>query len=246
MFPVSRSFLLGMIRDLSRTSEAKEKRARSWDFILLRKKSNHRFRKLRLLSMIDAFNRDPKIHGILVQLPLPKHINEQKIIEAISPEKDVDGFHPISIGRMMIGAETFYPVHTCWHLGIVETQQHQSVRQSMLLSSGRSNIVGKPIANILDAEKRVVQRDCHYRAHRSARSQLLHSPGGYPYRSNWKSPCDHLVNGEAGSCRHRRRASIGLMIRPRKPVIASSAMLILMALKKLRARLLLFPAALVR
>jgi methylenetetrahydrofolate dehydrogenase (NADP+)/methenyltetrahydrofolate cyclohydrolase len=102
----------------------------------------------RLLSMIDGFNRDSEIHGILVQLPLPQHINEQKIIEAISPEKDVDGFHPISVGRMMIGAETFYP---CTPAGIWEMLKRSGINPSgkHVVVVGRSNIVGKPIANIL-------------------------------------------------------------------------------------------------
>jgi methylenetetrahydrofolate dehydrogenase (NADP+)/methenyltetrahydrofolate cyclohydrolase len=102
----------------------------------------------KVLSMIDAFSHDPKIHGILVQLPLPKHINEQKIIEAISPEKDVDGFHPINIGRMMIGAETFYP---CTPAGIWELLKRSNINPAgkHVVVVGRSNIVGKPIANIL-------------------------------------------------------------------------------------------------
>ncbi len=106
----------------------------------------------KVLSMIDAFNNDPKIHGILVQLPLPKHINEQKIIEAISPRKDVDGFHPISAGRMMVGAETFYP---CTPAGIWELLKRSSLNPSgkHVVVAGRSNIVGKPIANILLQKK---------------------------------------------------------------------------------------------
>jgi len=106
----------------------------------------------KVLSMIDAFNNDPKIHGILVQLPLPKHINEQKIIESISPSKDVDGFHPISAGRMMIGADTFYP---CTPAGIWELLKRSSVNPSgkHVVVAGRSNIVGKPIANMLVQKK---------------------------------------------------------------------------------------------
>lgn len=102
----------------------------------------------KVLSMIDAFNCNPKIHGILVQLPLPNHINEQKVIEAISPEKDVDGFHPINAGRMMIGGETFYP---CTPAGIWELLKRSDINPSgkHVVVVGRSNIVGKPIANIL-------------------------------------------------------------------------------------------------
>jgi len=106
----------------------------------------------KVLAMIDAFNSDAKIHGILVQLPLPKHINEQKIIEAISPDKDVDGFHPISAGRMMAGAETFYP---CTPAGILELLKRSMINPSgkHVVVAGRSNIVGKPIANILMQKK---------------------------------------------------------------------------------------------
>ncbi|MGA7160317.1 MAG: bifunctional methylenetetrahydrofolate dehydrogenase/methenyltetrahydrofolate cyclohydrolase FolD [Bacteroidota bacterium] len=105
-----------------------------------------------VLSMIEAFNSDMKIHGILVQLPLPKHINEQKIIEAISPEKDVDGFHPISAGRMMIGAETFHP---CTPAGILELLKRSKINPSgkHVVVAGRSNIVGKPVANMLMQKK---------------------------------------------------------------------------------------------
>ncbi|HTR82562.1 MAG TPA: bifunctional methylenetetrahydrofolate dehydrogenase/methenyltetrahydrofolate cyclohydrolase FolD [Bacteroidota bacterium] len=105
-----------------------------------------------LLEMIRAFNKDSRLHGILVQLPLPGHINEQNIIEAISPEKDVDGFHPISIGRMMIGAETFLP---CTPAGIWELLRRSETNPSgkHVVVVGRSNIVGKPIANILLQKK---------------------------------------------------------------------------------------------
>jgi len=105
-----------------------------------------------VLAMIGAFNKDKKIHGILVQLPLPRHINEQKIIEAISPEKDVDGFHPISAGRMMVGADTFFP---CTPAGILELLKRSGINPSgkHVVVAGRSNIVGKPIANILLQKK---------------------------------------------------------------------------------------------
>jgi methylenetetrahydrofolate dehydrogenase (NADP+)/methenyltetrahydrofolate cyclohydrolase len=101
-----------------------------------------------LLQMIDRFNNDPLIHGILVQLPLPKHINEQKVIEAISPSKDVDGFHPANVGKMMIGIDTFFP---CTPYGIVELLKRSKIDPSgkHVVVVGRSNIVGKPIANML-------------------------------------------------------------------------------------------------
>ena len=101
-----------------------------------------------LLAMIHAFNRDPDIHGILVQLPLPKHINELKVIESISPDKDVDGFHPITLGRMLIGVDTLLP---CTPAGIWELLRRSEINPSgkHVVVLGRSNIVGKPIANIL-------------------------------------------------------------------------------------------------
>ncbi len=105
-----------------------------------------------LLSMIDRFNRDKRVHGLLVQLPLPKHLNEQKVIESISLEKDVDGFHPASIGKLVFGAETFLP---CTPAGILELLKRSNINPSgkHVVVVGRSNIVGKPIANILLQKK---------------------------------------------------------------------------------------------
>ncbi len=105
-----------------------------------------------VLSLIDAFNRDVKIHGILVQLPLPAHIDEQRVIEAIDPSKDVDGFHPANIGRVMIGMDTFYP---CTPAGILEILKRYDINPSgkHVVVVGRSNIVGKPIANMLVQKK---------------------------------------------------------------------------------------------
>jgi methylenetetrahydrofolate dehydrogenase (NADP+)/methenyltetrahydrofolate cyclohydrolase len=105
-----------------------------------------------LLAMVERFNNDTKIHGVLVQLPLPKHINEQKVIEAISPAKDVDGFHPANVGKMMIGIDTFY---SCTPYGIVELLKRYKIDPSgkHVVVVGRSNIVGKPIANMLVQKK---------------------------------------------------------------------------------------------
>lgn len=101
-----------------------------------------------LLDMIDEFNRDPRIHGVLVQLPLPEHINEQKVIEAIDPRKDVDGFHPINVGKLVIGEDTLKP---CTPAGIQELLMRSGNDPSgkHVVIVGRSNIVGKPVANIL-------------------------------------------------------------------------------------------------
>jgi methylenetetrahydrofolate dehydrogenase (NADP+)/methenyltetrahydrofolate cyclohydrolase len=101
-----------------------------------------------LLGKIDELNKDETIHGILVQLPIPKHIDEKKVIEAISPLKDVDGFHPISIGRMMTGQETFLP---CTPFGIMVLLEETgiSVSGKEVVVVGRSNIVGKPVGQLL-------------------------------------------------------------------------------------------------
>jgi len=101
-----------------------------------------------LLEIIKKFNSDDEIDGILVQLPLPNHIDEDKIIEAISPAKDVDGFHPINFGKLVIGKETFYP---CTPYGIMELLKYYKIdtKGKHVVVVGRSNIVGKPIANML-------------------------------------------------------------------------------------------------
>ncbi len=101
-----------------------------------------------LLQLIKKFNEDPKIHGILVQVPLPKHINENNVIAAIDYKKDVDGFHPINVGRLVIGQDTFRP---CTPWGIQELLIRSNVQTSgkHVVIVGRSNIVGKPSANIL-------------------------------------------------------------------------------------------------
>jgi methylenetetrahydrofolate dehydrogenase (NADP+)/methenyltetrahydrofolate cyclohydrolase len=103
-----------------------------------------------LLKLIDRYNQDAKIHGILVQLPLPKHIDEKKVLNAIDPDKDVDGFHPINVGRLMIGGSEvkFLP---CTPSGIQELIVRAGFETSgaEVVVVGRSNIVGKPIANIM-------------------------------------------------------------------------------------------------
>jgi methylenetetrahydrofolate dehydrogenase (NADP+)/methenyltetrahydrofolate cyclohydrolase len=106
-----------------------------------------------LLKKIDEFNHDPKLHGILVQLPLPKHLNEQSVIQAIDPCKDVDGIHPMSIGKLVLGIETF---KSCTPAGIQEllVRSGNDPSGKHVVVVGRSNIVGKPIANILLQKQR--------------------------------------------------------------------------------------------
>ena len=103
-----------------------------------------------LLALIDKYNNDESINGILVQLPLPKHIDEKKILNAIDPDKDVDGFHPVNVGRLMIGGnEVKFP--PCTPAGIQEMIVRAGVETSgaEVVVVGRSNIVGKPIANMM-------------------------------------------------------------------------------------------------
>ena len=103
-----------------------------------------------LLGLIDKYNNDDSINGILVQLPLPKHIDEKKVLNAINPDKDVDGFHPVNVGRLMIGGdEVKFP--PCTPAGIQEMIVRTGVETSgaEVVVVGRSNIVGKPIANMM-------------------------------------------------------------------------------------------------
>ncbi len=108
-----------------------------------------------LLSEVAKLNADQSIHGILVQLPLPKHISEEKVIDAIHPEKDVDGFHPINVGNLYIGKETFVP---CTPAGIIELIKStgETIEGKTAVVIGRSNIVGKPVAQLLLQENATV------------------------------------------------------------------------------------------
>lgn len=114
-----------------------------------------------LLSLIDALNKNEKIHGILVQLPLPKHLDEQKIILAIDKNKDVDAFHPYNVGRIMLGEPVFLP---CTPAGVMELLRRYQVDISgkECVVVGRSNIVGKPMAMLLLAANGTVTI-CHSR-----------------------------------------------------------------------------------
>jgi methylenetetrahydrofolate dehydrogenase (NADP+) / methenyltetrahydrofolate cyclohydrolase len=112
-----------------------------------------------LLSEIDRLNKDETVHGILVQLPLPKHINVNAVIERILPSKDVDGFHPINVGRMTLGQEAFFP---CTPLGILEMLRSENIeiKGKNVVVIGRSNIVGKPVGQLLLRENATVTY-CH-------------------------------------------------------------------------------------
>lgn len=101
-----------------------------------------------ILGVVRSFNKDPRIHGILVQLPLPDSSMEDEVLAEVAPEKDVDGFHPVSVGRMMLGLPTFLP---CTPHGIVQMLVRSGIRTegAHVVIVGRSNIVGRPLANML-------------------------------------------------------------------------------------------------
>ncbi|ALC17212.1 methenyltetrahydrofolate cyclohydrolase [Desulfuromonas soudanensis] len=114
-----------------------------------------------LLALIDALNGDGRIDGILVQLPLPAHIDESKVLEAISPKKDVDGFHPYNVGRLVTGKPLFQP---CTPYGVMKMLEYSGVKLSgkNVVVVGRSNIVGKPLALMCLAQNATVTI-CHSR-----------------------------------------------------------------------------------
>jgi len=139
-----------------------------------------------LLALVDKYNKDPKIHGILVQLPLPKHIDEAKVLNAIDPDKDVDGFHPVNVGRLMIGEAKFLP---CTPAGIQQLliRSGAKIEGAEVVVVGRSNIVGKPIANILlqkQAGANATVTVCHTRTknigEHTRRADILIVAAGYP------------------------------------------------------------------
>jgi len=105
-----------------------------------------------LLTRVCKMNADNKIHGILIQLPLPKHLNESEVLSAINPDKDVDGFHPINVGRMVLGQKAYL---SCTPHGVVQLLVRNGVKLkgAHVVVVGRSNIVGKPLANMLLQKK---------------------------------------------------------------------------------------------
>lgn len=127
---------------------AKQKTAKALGFCSIQDNRSANIPEAELLDLIERYNRDPKIHGILVQLPLPKQINETKVLYAIDPKKDVDGFHPVNVGKMVIGEADYLP---CTPAGIQQLLVRSGVKTdgAEVVVVGRSNIVGKPIANIL-------------------------------------------------------------------------------------------------
>ena len=139
-----------------------------------------------LLALVEKYNNDDKINGILVQLPLPKQINDNKVLTAINPDKDVDGFHPINVGRMMLGEQCFLP---CTPHGVLELLKRSGTETSgaEVVVVGRSNIVGKPMVNLM-LQKREAGNStvtvCHTRtkdmAFHTKRADIIIAAAGVP------------------------------------------------------------------
>jgi methylenetetrahydrofolate dehydrogenase (NADP+)/methenyltetrahydrofolate cyclohydrolase len=138
-----------------------------------------------LLNVVDQLNNNPAIDGFIVQLPLPKHIDEQKVTEAILPEKDVDGFHPVNVGRMSIGLPAFI---SATPLGILTLLQRYNIptKGKKVAILGRSNIVGKPMASLMmqkqygDSTVTVLHSHSENLAHECRQADILIAAIGSP------------------------------------------------------------------
>jgi methylenetetrahydrofolate dehydrogenase (NADP+)/methenyltetrahydrofolate cyclohydrolase len=139
-----------------------------------------------LLALIDKLNKDPKINGILVQLPLPKHIDEDNVLLAIDPAKDVDGFHPVNVGKMVVGQDAYLP---CTPHGVIQLLLRSNVKLegAEVVVVGRSNIVGKPVANMLIQKATTGNATvtvCHTRTKNMAehvkRADIIIAAAGWP------------------------------------------------------------------
>ncbi len=139
-----------------------------------------------LMALVEKMNNDPKINGILVQLPLPKHLNEAEVLLAIDPDKDVDGFHPMNVGKMVVGEKAFLP---CTPHGVIQLLIRSGVKieGAEVVIVGRSNIVGKPLANMLiqkQPNRNATVTVCHTRtknlAFHTKRADILIAAAGRP------------------------------------------------------------------
>jgi methylenetetrahydrofolate dehydrogenase (NADP+)/methenyltetrahydrofolate cyclohydrolase len=131
---------------------AKEKTSKELGIYSERHDLSEKTTQQELIALVQKLNKDPKINGILIQLPLPKHLNEEEVLYALDPKKDVDGFHPVNVGKLMIGEPDYIP---CTPAGIQQLLIRSGTRidGAEVVVVGRSNIVGKPIANILLQKK---------------------------------------------------------------------------------------------
>lgn len=176
----------------------KQKTAKELGFYSLQDNQPEDISEKDLLKLIDRYNNDPRINGILVQIPLPGHIDEKKVLNAIDPDKDVDGFHPVNVGRLMIGGNEarFLP---CTPAGIQQLLVRSGIetRGAEVVVVGRSNIVGKPIANILmqkaegaDSTVTVVHTHTKDMAAHCRRADILIVAAGVPglVKPEWIKP----------------------------------------------------------
>ncbi len=183
-----------------------------------------------LLELIERLNADKRIHGILVQLPLPKHLKESEILFAVRPDKDVDGFHPTNIGKLVAGEDTFLP---CTPHGVVQILLRSGVKidGADVVIVGRSNIVGKPLANILIQKSKTGNATvtvCHTHTRRLAehtrRADILIVAAGRPGTIT--------ADMVKGALQLLTLASTALKIRPKRQASGWSAMWILNRSKK--------------
>jgi methylenetetrahydrofolate dehydrogenase (NADP+)/methenyltetrahydrofolate cyclohydrolase len=175
-----------------------------------------------LLALIDKYNKDESINGILVQLPLPKHIDEKKVINAIDPDKDVDGFHPVNVGRVMIGGgECKFP--PCTPAGIQELIVRSGVETNgaEVVVVGRSNIVGKPIANMMLQKARganstvtIVHTATKDLASHCLRADILIVAAGVPglVKPEWIKPGSCVIDVGVNRVGEKKSEKTGKMI----------------------------------
>lgn len=175
-----------------------------------------------LLGLIDKYNKDDSIHGILVQLPLPKHIDEKRVLNAIDPDKDVDGFHPVNVGRLMIGGDEV-KYAPCTPAGIQEMIIRGGVetKGAEVVVVGRSNIVGKPIANMMlqkgpgaNATVTVVHTGTKDLASHCKRADILIVAAGVPglVKPEWIKPGSCVIDVGVNRVGEKKSEKTGKMI----------------------------------
>ena len=182
---------------------AKQKASKELGFHSVQENRPETITEAELLALIDRYNRDPKIHGILVQLPLPKHINETKVLYAIDPKKDVDGFHPVNVGKMMIGEADYLP---CTPAGI----QQLLIRSGVKTDGAEVVVVGQvEHRRQTDREHPAPEAEggeCHGDdlPHGDAGHRLSYPPGGHPHRGRREAQGHHGGHGQGGGGGDRR------------------------------------------
>ncbi len=201
---------------------AKQKTAHDLGFYSVQEDLPEDVSEEELLKFVDKYNNDPKIHGILVQLPLPKHINEKKVINAIDPDKDVDCFHPVNLGRLVIGGDEvrFLP---CTPAGIQELLVRSGIETSgaEVVVVGRSNIVGKPIAIMLmqkgkgaNATVTVVHTGTKNLSEHCKRADILIVAAGVPglVKSEWIKPGACVIDVGVNRVGEKKSEKTGRMV----------------------------------